>query len=236
MSLKTITLQFKKPINVTKEQLNAILVTKYHDIEYTKIDAEPNEDVIKTLSLYCNRCSPQGVLNFLRSLDSKNVDDLLKGLEMSEPEMEELPNENQDESVDINKTCNDLGKAFTDSFQKVANLAQTLQHLQAQIDSQNEQIAQLNELLNGREATDEQEGTFGLLNAIESIREEAKNEVQNASLQMQTVVDTQVQIISEKSERIDRIENSCKAIENHLANLPLFERVLTSDDNEGNES
>jgi len=232
--LKTITLQFKKPVDIGGRELCELLPRAFHDVTSATIDFEPRLDKIKTLVLNCDRCSPDGVLLFIRSLDKEKIE-VLKGLIMTEQKEVKAPEE---VTIDINKTCEDLGNAFKAIFgttgglsESLSNISGAISTLQKTVADQNEQIAALQLLVDGRpaDAAAKTPAVLGLKDAVESIRQDANAKVEDAKTTLTATVDKKVAEVDTKVARIETLEKSCRAIEKHLAETPLFERVLKDD-------
>lgn len=225
MDLKTITLQFEKKLDVDAERLNDILVNKFHDIVKTRISNDPRKSIVKTLTLYCDRCSADEVLKFIRN---GNLKDFVMSDDMNTTSIAPQQNENE---VDVNTACNSLGKAFQNSFEKIANLDQTLNDMQNAINQQNEQIQALQRQNTALEQ-------LVSANSVEQIKSEAKDEVDTLILEKTEEIDNKIAELDEKNETISSLQNRCDAIENYLESIPQFEKGSVNGnntENEGNE-
>lgn len=234
-----LTLQFKKPVEITAGELCELLPRVFHDVTGAKIDFDPRQDVIKTLVLTCDRCSPDGVLAFIRVLSKEKIQ-VLKGLYDMSEQANNQPTEQA--NVDVNKTCNDLGQAFQLLFGQTGGVAAGIQVLQETVKAQGEQIAALQKIIDGTPANPQtkEPAKAGLKDAISAIQENAKTQIQTAKTELndtaaakitelETAVNGKIAEIDGKVARIDALEKSCKGMENHLASLPLFERILKDD-------
>lgn len=231
--MKTITIQFSKVVNVDRRELCEMLPVVFHDVVKAEIDADPKKQGIKTVVLHCDRCSPDEVLNFIR-----NWETMTKGVQMAENNnVPTTPAAMPD--VDINKTCNDLAAGFQAIFGKTGGLAESLTTIQATIgnlqqtvDAQKLQIDALEKIVNGVAADPAKKtpAVAGLKDSVETIRTKANADVEAAKLTLSAAVDQKIAEVTKKEGRIDAVERSCRAIEDHLSKLPLFERTL----NDGN--
>jgi len=219
---KTITVQFTKRVFIEIKDLCALLTDRYEDVERVEIDTYLNSDLVKTITITCEQTTAQEILDYIKTGNFVKEKDKRTKKMVQEPgeitgEIKTLGKE-----VNVDETCEGLGKAFKALFGNTGGLAESIVGLQKIATDQQAQISALEKLLNGSPAKGQTPPVLGLKDAVEGIRQEANKAIVEKTLQLSTKVDEKIVQLDAKETRIVSIEETVAKIETHLTSFPVY--------------